>query len=342
MHGRSFSQVVDGEKVTYYASPEECEFHEHADKLLTKHLGGTLGLQAIEFNPIAREDQRLAVTHRRAAPHASLAGLRYLGNAVLGEERLAELEEAFLSRPDLLNNRRMDLARGMNIGTITNHSALHDIAVVQAVELLALKDESLISRSATMLSKLITRLEVNIEGLPPLPTTDVADLTGASFLSIPRTKSIYRSRMSNNVAELTNPHMLLALQEWLSTGGKRLAIAPSGSIDELEDGVLHLQRMSSGTANTISLLDRVLQVAINLDAQPGERWFSIGDYTDQTHNKPDESHKLMESIAVELSVMRAMPVEYEQERLRGKDLGREIFHKIIEKAENTVDRLRTD
>lgn len=315
MYEHVFVTDVDGQEKRYSVTKEEWEFHtDHIADMASSHLGGPLDLSLMPFNPIGREDQRLNVTHHEANPAANLEIIRMLGERIIGPKRVDEFISAYRARPDLMDARRMDIERGLKTGLVTNHRVIHDIAVVQALELLALGQERYIPRSALIMSKLITRFEVDTGDFGIMPATDVLAFTGRSYFSIPKTKSSYHALKGSRIADHTNPHMLEDLYGWLEQGGARLAVAGSGSTDRDTHGVITMQRINSGTARLFADLDRILPIAVDLLADEDKPWFSIGRYTDIARNDPEAAHFIMEGIGYDLSRLIGKPVQYEATR----------------------------
>lgn len=235
----------------------------------------------------------------------------------------------------------MDLQDGKNIGNISEHTSLYGIALLQAAQILARGEEHYVRRNATVMSKLITRLSV----FGGMPATDALGNLGRSYFSVPRTKSIFRSGIDNNLATEANQAMLEDLHEFLGVGGQTVAIAPSGGIDERKyhRGRLQsisMQRMSSGTARLLAGLDRLLPAALWLDAPKGQPWFKIGELTQSVHGSPDKAHESMEWLADALSSLARVPVEYEAERLHGAMRAKELGEGLAEKGKETLVRVR--
>jgi hypothetical protein len=344
------SEVIDGQAVSYDVPKDEWEFHtKHVPEMTARHLGGQLGLALTPYRPISQPDQRLAVTHSDASPFANLATIRMLGNRVIGEQRVLEFIDAYTARPDLRDARRMDADLGLNTGIITNHLLLHDVAVIPGLELLALGQERFIPRSATVMSKAITRLEVDAGDFGIIPATEALGLTGGKYYSVPRTKSSYLVKVGSSIADAVNPHMLASLDERITEGGLRLTMAPSGSTDRIEDGTITMQHVNSKTAATLAKLDRILLVAVNLDAPLGTPWFKIGRYTDKLRNNPGAIHDLMKENADNLAEITGMNVEYEEqpfyeteEYKQAKEAIKGAAHKAGERLSQARQRVRED
>lgn len=327
-----------------HVTESELKFHAELGRLAGKHLGGVLGLELLPYDPTQRPDQRLDTTHFDIGPDASLASIRGLAGIALQNDktgRLDELVEAFRSRRDLMIHMNMDLEDGKNIGNISEHTSLYGIAILQAAQILARGEERYVRRNATVMSKLITRLSV----FGGMPATDVLSNLGRSYYSVPRTKSIFRSGIDNDLATEANHAMLEDLHEFLGVGGQTIAIAPSGSIDErtYHRGRLQsisMQRMSSGTARLLAGLDRLLPAAIWLDAPKGQPWFKIGELTESVRDSPDKAHETMEWLADALSSLARVPVEYEAERLHGAQRAKELGEELAEKSKDTYEKLR--
>ncbi len=332
--------IIEGHTVSHHASSEELEFHRHVPELAAKHIGGTLGLGLVGYKPLdlAYSDQRLVATHRKADPNSSIALIEGLAGTVPGLHRIGELVDGFRSRPGLLRDRRRRLQEGQNIGLITPHGAIYDIPEAQTAELIALGDDELIPRSATMMSKILTRFELEVPRLGTMPSTALLSLAGVCWYSIPRTDSIRDSRMDNRIAEAVNPHLHKDMGDWLNGGGKRVAMAPSGGIDK--DGVM--QRMSSGTASMLASFNSVLPVAINVNAPDDKPWFIIGEATERAHNNPAAAHDLMEELAIDMTTLTGMQYYYKKERVSATERMQEVGHVVGERLHVGTRKIKTE
>jgi hypothetical protein len=321
---------------TRQTSAEE-ELHQELSKLARKHIGGVLGLQLLPYKPETYPEQALGRTYRDVDPDTTLDTVRLIAGMALGGEktrRFEQLTAGFMARPDMLNNIRMDLADGRNIALITDHSSLEGIAYAQAALISALGDKDLLHNNGIILSKLLTRLSV----FGGQPATDILSKLGRSLFSVPRSKSIFRSGIDNDIATQTNEAMLLDLDAFLRPGGRIVALAPSGSLDErrFHRGQLQsltLQRMSSGTAHTLAKFDRILPAALWLEASASHEWFAIGSLTDTAKGDPAGAHRQMEWLADAVSGLARVPAEYEKERMTGIERARELGREALENAQ---------
>jgi hypothetical protein len=313
----------------------EAEFHHELELLAEKHLGGQLDLHLLPYNPIQHPDQQLTCLHNPINTETNLETINFYATAAAGEAvfpgRFQYLAGAFNERRDLLDTISHYLKDGKNIALVTNHSQLHDIAIAQGALIYALQDPELIPNNAIVISKLITRIEAF-----GLPATSVVGNLAHCFFSIPRTKSIFRSSIDNDVATIANTDMIRRLGSFMNEpAGKLVAIAPSGSTDErhIEDNTLRkltMQRMSSGTAMLLNQFDYVLPVAIWLEARQDRYSISIGDIK-KLHDS--EAHNVMNWLAAEISHLAGVTTEYEEERLGGRERFVKLGQNVAERVE---------
>jgi|GEM_PF-4679266 hypothetical protein len=313
-------------------TPDE-RLHHELDKIGSKHAGGVLGLEFIDFEPNNPDVyyQKIEVTHVPVNETADFATIDLYANIAMGEkkpERFNQFVQGFRNRRDLVNQLRMDLNDGKNVALITNHGYLHDIPITQAALVRALNDESLIANGAIVISKLLTRYKA----LGMEHAVKILQNLGTTFFSLPRTKTFYKTTIDIDTAKDINTPMMQDLQTFMQPGGRLVALAPSGSLDEREYRrqkliEIRLQRMSSGTTKLLTTFDRVLPVAVWLDAKTGQEWFSIGEIT--IIKNAADSERAMEWIAGEIERLARVPTQYEAQRLHG-----------VEKLKDNAKRLK--
>ncbi|MBA2279233.1 hypothetical protein H0V99_02220 [Candidatus Saccharibacteria bacterium] len=321
------------------ALDSEVALHDELTRLGQKHEGGDLGLVLMNYDPVNHDDQRLSHVMNPISPDTNFDTIRLYASSALGNrypDRFERMVEVFEARTDLLNNIRTDLVEGKNIALITNHGKLEDIPIVQAALVCALGDEKYIKRNAIVVSKILTRLEAF-----GLPASSVLSYLGHTFFSIPRSKSIFRSGIDNDIAQEENAIMLNALQQYIEEGGKMVAIAPSGSTDErnykFDDLTgLTLQRMSSGTANLLLLFDRILPVSVWLEAPKGHKFLTIGELLSVRAKTETSIHECMEWIAGETAGLARVTTVYESDRLTGIARAKKIGKLISERANKAL------
>ncbi len=160
------------------------------------------------------------------------------------------------------------LSEGQNIALMTPHTDLNDVPLSLAGVALAIGDKNCFKHYGAIVNKLISR-----QAVESLPVSDRIRAFSSIYWVIPDTESTAKWGINEEIVDAVGKPAMRALREDRKTGGKLIAVAPTGTrAIETESNGLQLPPISKASFNLLSKFDAVLPVSI--DAGTGN--FAIG------------------------------------------------------------------
>ena len=278
--------------------------------MFLEHEGGPTNLTVVDYDDVARPEQRLDVVGIRRK-QADIATIRLVSKA--GYRHAPDLEAQFLGHSGVLREVLDEIIAGNDVNFAYDHSSLSNIVIGGAAARGALFTfaESERSLDLTLEEDGIIGKGITVVDALGAPAARVPALNWDTFIGIPMTRRIEESAVLSRVCNRVNIAMLRAFIGKRSRGsdqpdepkkwGKIHHAAPSASGDitkvsgppRKRKTTVHMGPTNRGTGS-VMMRGKTLPLGVTLGNEGPT--LTVGELVTLSH--PDELHVVMEGIAM--------------------------------------------